>query len=199
MRANLVTNYSPCAFQWGVDGIAIVTNGVGPGAEALIDAAKRGDESAWVELHSRYFPRLYRFFLTRTGSTQDAEDLTAETFVDAFRGLGGFRWRQRPFGAWLFAIARNRLRQHFRSRRLTTELMGDVAHIRNEYVAIEILDVLARLEPDQRTVIEYRYLLGLSGEETAAAMGRSHPAVRKLLGRANEAFRREYTSEKGSS
>ena len=55
-----------------------------------------------------------------------------------------------------------------------------------------IASQLDRLEPDYRIAIELRYLLGLSGEEAAAVMNRSHGAFRALLHRATAAFKREY-------
>jgi len=165
---------------------------VGPDARRAVDAARGGDESAWRELFDEHYPKLLRFFRSRVSSSAIAEDLAAETFSEAFRGIKKFKWRERPFGAWLFGIARNRLRMHYRSRREHEELSDNIEHVRDEYLDIEIRDALEHLEPDHRAAIEYRYVLGLSGEEAAAAMGRSHGAFRGLLHRATAAFKKEY-------
>lgn len=160
-----------------------------------VEAARDGDDAAWSELFNAHHSKLFRFFRSRVESTEAAEDLAAEVFVEAFRSRSRFRWRGRPFEAWLFGIARNRLKMHYRSRRETEELVGDVEHVQDEYLGVEIADVLDRLPPDYRTAIEYRYVLGLNGVEAAAAMGRSHGSFRALLMRATRAFKREYGTE----
>ncbi len=81
---------------------------------------------------------------------------------------------------------------HYRSRREHDELPDEIGQVRDERIDVEIRDALEHLEPDHRAAIEYRYLLGLSGEEAAAAMGRSHGAFRALLHRATAAFKQEY-------
>ena len=165
---------------------------VSPDARRAVEAARGGDESAWRELFDEHYPKLLRFFRSRVSSTAIAEDLAAETFADAYRGIDKFQWRERPFGAWIYGIARNRLRMHYRSSREHDELPDEIGQVRDEYVDVEIRDALEHLEPDHRAAIEYRYLLGLSGEEAAAAMGRSHGAFRALLHRATTAFKQEY-------
>ncbi|MFA7250204.1 MAG: RNA polymerase sigma factor [Dehalococcoidia bacterium] len=162
-------------------------------ARRTIDEARRGDAAAWEALYTEHFPRIYRYFRSRIPRESDAEDLAAETFVDAFRGLHTFQWRERPFGAWMFGIARNRLRMYYRARKETFELDDALdAHVRDEFLDVDIRDILERLPANYRTVIELRYVLGLSGEEAAAAMGRSHGSTRKLLQRASEQFRSMY-------
>ena len=54
---------------------------------------------------------------------------------------------------------------------------------------MEVRDLLARLSPDYRLALELRFIVGLSGEEAAAVMGRSHGSFRTLLHRAVRAFR----------
>ena len=173
----------------------MATDGVGLTDRRTVEAAKAGDEDAWRVLFDGHFAKVTRFFRWRVASETVAEDLAAEVFADAYRGLGKFRWRNRPFEAWLFAIARNRLAMYYRKLRDEAELHPDTQSQRNEYLAIEIRDVLERLPEDYRTAIEYRYVVGLSGQEAAAAMGRSHGSFRVLLHRATKAFQREYRGE----
>ena len=68
--------------------------------------------------------------------------------------------------------------------------------MRDEYLAVEVRDLLDRLPADYRRAIEFRYVLGLSGLEAAAAMGRSHSSFRSLLLRATTAFKRESARER---
>ena len=173
----------------------MATEGAGLTSRQTVEAARAGDEGAWRTLFEQHFERLARFFRWRVASDEVAEDLAAEVFADAYRGLEKFRWRNRPFEAWLFAIARNRLALHYRRRRDQATLDFDVEHRRDDYASVEIRDVLEKLSDDHRTAIEYRYIIGLSGAEAAAAMGKSHGAFRVLLHRATTAFKDEYLGE----
>jgi len=169
-----------------------VPTGVDQNAQQAVERARAGDDSAWHELFDEHYPRLFKFFRSRVDSDATAEDLASETFTEAVRGIDRFRWRNRPFGAWLFGIARNRLRMHYRARRVHDELPEKIGYGRDDYVGVDVRDALDRLDPDHRVAIELRYLLGLSGQEAAAAMDRSHGAFRALLHRATLAFKREY-------
>lgn len=161
-------------------------------ARQTVERARDGDEAAWQELFDEHYPRLFKFFRSRVENDVTAEDLAAETFTEAVRGLSRFQWRNRPFGAWLFGIGRNRLRMYYRSRRVHAELPEEIGYARDEYVEVDVRDALDRLDPDHRLAIELRYLIGLNGQEAAAAMDRSHGAFRALLHRATVAFKREY-------
>lgn len=161
-----------------------------------VRAAQAGDEQAWRALFDEYYPRLYAFLRRRVSDPETADDLAAEAFVDAYRGLPRFRWQGKPFGAWLFKVARNRLRMHYRARPpVTVALPEDPATTPDETWSLDIRDALDRLPAEYREAIELRYLLGLSGAEAAAATGRSHGAFRMLLHRATAAFKSEYGAD----
>jgi RNA polymerase sigma-70 factor (ECF subfamily) len=164
---------------------------------ALVRAARRGDDDAWRSLFDDYYPRLQAYMRARVQDHALAEDLAAEVFVDAFRGLPRFQWRGKPFGAWLFRVARNRVRMHFRTEARRPDAVSDVppslpGDSPEPDLALVIEQTLAELSPDHREAIELRYVIGLSGQEAAAAMGRSHGSFRMLLHRAVQAFKREY-------
>jgi RNA polymerase sigma-70 factor (ECF subfamily) len=161
-----------------------------------VEAARAGDANAWQTLFDAHYPKVFRYVRSRVESAQTAEDLASEAFLEAYRSIGRFRWQSRPFEAWLFGIARNRLLMHYRSRRPGVQLPDEVEHVRDEFLDVEIRDVLDRLPADYRAAIEYRYVLGLSGAEAAAAMGKSHGAFRMLLNRATKAFKAAYGRER---
>jgi len=157
-----------------------------------VERARGGDQEAWTALFDEHYPRLIRYFRSRVTPSSAAEDLAAETFVEAYRSIDRFQWRERPFGAWLFGIARNRLLMHYRREGRRRDVQLPVSHARDEFLGIELRDALDRLPADYRQALEFRYLIGLSGEEAAAAMAKSHGAYRALLMRATRAFRAEY-------
>ena len=166
----------------------------------LVSAARRGDDEAWRALFDEYHPRLYAFMRSRLRDDALAEDLVAEVFVDAFRGLPRFRWRGKPFGAWLFKVARNRLHMHFRSDSRRPAISSDVpptaaAGTADHALALEIEETLRGLSSEYREAIELRYVVGLTGKEAAAAMGRSHGSFRMLLHRAVQAFKQAFSAD----
>jgi len=156
---------------------------------AVVEAARAGDESAWAAIFDHHYDRMFRFFRSRVATVEQAEDLASNVFLEAFRSISRFQWRGKPFEAWLFGIARNQLASYYRSKppdEVQTEL-----HTRDEFLEVEVRDILERLRPDHRTALELRFIIGLSGVEAAAAMERSHGSFRSLLLRAVRAFRTE--------
>ena len=78
-------------------------------AELVRQAVK--DRAAFATLYRRYLTPVYRYFYVRTGDRQQAEDLTAQTFISAMEGLPRYRERG-TFAGWLFTIAARRLADH---------------------------------------------------------------------------------------
>jgi RNA polymerase sigma-70 factor (ECF subfamily) len=163
---------------------------------SVVESARRGDEAAWRAIFDLQYPRLYRFFRSRVAAHHQAEDLASSTLLQAFRSIGSFRWQGRPFEAWLFGIASHELASFYRSLPPTpSDAVEERAHVRDEFIAVEVRDLLAQLSDDHRTALELRYLLGFSGQEAAALMGRSHGSFRSLLLRAARAFQRASSSK----
>lgn len=164
----------------------------------LVEAAKISRE-AFALLYDRYVARIYRYACARTGSHQDAEDLTSETFRRALEHLDGYRWEGIPFGAWLHRIAANLLIERYRKECLKEPLdmrlgLADdnplpeqVTLAREE--AGNLWAAVATLPPDQRRAVVLRFSHGLRGKEIAERMDRSEGAVKQLLFRAMATLR----------
>jgi RNA polymerase sigma-70 factor, ECF subfamily len=159
---------------------------------ALVELARQGDSEAFGLLYDHYHGSVYRFLFYRTRSSTLAEDLTSETFFRALRGMTGFRWQGKDFGAWLMTIARNLATDHFKAGRtrleMATEDMGlhddategpedaVLAGLTNEV----LLQALTQLPVEQRDCLVMRFLQGMSIAETAAVLGRSDGAIKQL-------------------
>ena len=81
----------------------------------MVDAARDGDSDAIEALVRRYQSRIFNFTRALTANDADAEDLTQETFIRAFRAIGRFRGDS-SFKSWLYQIATNAARTHFGKR-----------------------------------------------------------------------------------
>ena len=158
---------------------------------AVVEAARRGSQSALAELYEHYFPRVYRYVANRLGNTEDAEDVTEEIFLRVIDNVGGFTWRGLPFGAWIFRIARNEVVSHVRrqkTRGATTQLSETIAdESAEEIYKIEVTLTVAtiheaakQLPEAQRQVIALRFGAGLSVAETAKALNKTENNVKVL-------------------
>ena len=83
--------------------------------DVLVERAQAGDVDAFAELASRLQERIYRLILGMTRSPEDADDLTQDTFMIAFRSLKSFR-RSSGFYTWVYRIAVNRTLNHLKKK-----------------------------------------------------------------------------------
>jgi RNA polymerase sigma factor (sigma-70 family) len=163
----------------------------------LFARAQRGSVDAFEEIVHRYQQLAFRTAYVITGSAAEAEDAAQDAFVKAYRALDTFRTGAEP-RPWILRIVSNEARNRVRSagRRAGLELRlaegfrpGDAAPS-PEAAAVEseerqrLLDSVNALEENDRLVIASRYLLELSSEETAAALGIPEGTVKSRLSRA---------------
>jgi RNA polymerase sigma-70 factor (ECF subfamily) len=169
----------------------------------LFARAQRGNQAAYEEIVQRYQQVAFRTAYVITGSAADAEDAAQEGLVKAYRALGTFRPGAEP-RPWLLRIVANEARNRVRSagRRHHLELRvaerfrpGDAAPSPEAAaVAAEdhswLLGLVNELSEEDRLVVSSRYLLELSGDETAAALGIPEGTVKSRLSRALTRLRR---------
>jgi RNA polymerase sigma factor (sigma-70 family) len=163
----------------------------------LVERAKGGDAAAYERLVRGQQEVAFRTAYLITGDASEAEDATQEAFVKAYRSLWRFR-PGAPFRPWLLSIvaneAKNRSKAAGRRARLalraaTEAPVGD-ASSSPEAAAVaaelraELLLALEALREADRLAIACRYFLGLSEEETAAALGCARGTVKSRLSRA---------------
>lgn len=163
----------------------------------LVDRAKNGDVTAYGELMNRHQALAQRVAFLSCGNASDAEDAVQEAFVKAYYALGRFR-EGAEFRPWLLAIvtneARNRVRASGRRSRLALRAgevrPSDGAAPSSEEAVLasaerhRLLDALEGLREEDRSVISMRYLLELSEQETAEALGLPKGTVKSRLSRA---------------
>lgn len=180
-----------------------------------------GEEPAFTEFFSTYFPRVFRFALPRLRRDEDAaKDVVQATLIKAMRGLDGWRGEAALF-TWLCQICRREIADHVRSARRRSDrvvLIEDSEEVRAALEAIEapsgddplrrctgdevgrlVHAVLDRLPGRYGEALEWKYVEGRSVEEIGDRLGIGHTAAQSLLARARVAFRDGLESVFGAS
>jgi RNA polymerase sigma-70 factor (ECF subfamily) len=183
-------------------------------ANALVDAAKAGDQRAFEALVVRYRKRIFALALHIIGSSSEADDITQDVFLKAYRALGEFEGRSQFF-TWVYRMTVNRSLNARRDRarrgedgddpRLELAVAVDarsnpsrVHELRQTYS--RLLRALDALPVDMRTTVILVSLQGLAHGEAAVVQNvsegtiawRMHEARRRL----NEAMAPEKLSRK---
>jgi RNA polymerase sigma-70 factor, ECF subfamily len=107
----------------------------------LVTRAQEGDEEAFATLFEVHKRRVYSLCLQMTGDTADADDLTQDAFIQAFRKLATFRGDS-AFSTWLYRIAVNTVLMSLRKRTLRTSSLdepvnSDTSSVPREYGATD--------------------------------------------------------------
>jgi RNA polymerase sigma-70 factor (ECF subfamily) len=174
----------------------------------LVQAAlEKGDQNAYAELMRNYRDTLYFMMLKMTNNPVDADDLTIEAFGKAFKSLKQYT-PDYAFSTWLFRIASNNCIDFIRKRKMSEsvsvnlndtnesgEYLPDILPsdtrnpeediIRNQKIQA-LRDVVDKLKPHYRILIELRYYRELSYEEIATELELPIGTVKAQLFRARE-------------
>lgn len=163
----------------------------------LILAAKQGESASFDKLYSHYLPPIYRFIYMKVSHREEAEDLTHEVFLSAWLNIPHYEPQGFPFSSWLYQIARNRVIDHYRTKKPQTslddgsvdaELIKTVSRLDeklDDSLDLEIIrQAIKKLTHDQQDVLLMRFMEDLSHQEIAAAINKSAGAVRLIQHRA---------------
>lgn len=173
----------------------------GRGAKKVHRAAA-WSESAFREVYSRYIKRLYAYILRRVRNHHDAEDLTAQVFLQVLDHLDPKEAGSPELAAWLFTSARNASANHARKRKfvatVSIEELPDVADetdpgraMLDEEELTRLLNAISQLPDERRQAIVLRFVQRLPHAEVADALGRSEGSARVLVHRTLADLRKE--------
>jgi RNA polymerase sigma factor (sigma-70 family) len=174
-------------------------------ANLIRQILKSGDRSAYTGLMDAYFEKVYSRMLKMTGHPDDAEDLTLEAFSKAFSKLEQYE-EGLPFSSWLYRIAKNNCIDHLRKNRKDSDTLvspyetdsGMTAHelanqlpspeqlMINEQETRLLREIIERLNPRYREIINMHYFMELSCEEIASQLALPEGTVKVRLFRARE-------------
>lgn len=141
-------------------------------------------------MYETYADDIFRYLYVHVGDRQLAEDLTADTFMRAWKNIATFDFSQpRP---WLYKIARNLLTDHWRKKpTLPFEVAGEVeadhdmeASLDVAFTRAQVQAALHRLQEPMRSVVTMRFILGYSARQTAESLNLKENNVRIIQYRA---------------
>ena len=170
------------------------------GERELVDLARR-DRAAFAELYRRHVQAVHGFARRRTGSADEADDITAVTFERALRNLPRYRHGEGSVVAWLYRIATNEIIDQGRRRqrqraprgqaamRLLSDHPSPAQHQDVDSSAPALLAALDALPDRYNTVLSLRFIAGLEPAEVAAHLGISTGNCAVLTHRALAALR----------
>ncbi len=171
------------------------------GERTLVRRAVARDRESFGVLYDRHVVRVYRHIYYMVGNAAEAEDLTAQAFLQAWQSIDRYEMRGVPFVSWLLRIAHNLAVSHLRSRRDSAELpetLVDHSRHGNPEEALQrqvdgerVREAILRLRAEQRQVIILRFVEDLEYREVAEIVGKSVAAVRVIQHRALNALRKE--------
>ncbi len=159
--------------------------------ENLVRRAQQHDQTALTQIYEENFDKIYRYIVLKIGERTEAEDMTQQVFLNAFKSISSFKWKGTPFSAWLYRIAHNQIVDYLRkkSKRPTVSLdesMTAAAGNNPEKTAEQNLDIqnlvtaANNLTEAQREVISLRFAGELPVAQVARIMGKSEGAVKAL-------------------
>ena len=173
---------------------------------SLVEAAIKGDQSAYAELMERYRDSIYFMMLKMVKNADDADDLTIEAFGKAFNRLKQYSPNY-AFSTWLFKIASNNCIDFIRKKRIKLTSMdsgvktdeGETMYIDARSTAKDpeqevmhnqkvkhMRELVSKLKPRYRVLVEKRYFEELSYEEISQELDLPLGTVKAQLFRARD-------------
>ncbi len=149
----------------------------------------KSDVRAFEPLYNKYYDLIFRFLLRRTDDDMLAADLCSQTFFKALSNIRRYEWRGNSLAPWLYQIASNELRKHFRDKKPiyvieqdlieSSEELGDKwGHLIETNKLTELLD---RLNDQEIQLIELKFFEELTFDEIALIMDMKLSAVKMKL------------------
>jgi RNA polymerase sigma-70 factor, ECF subfamily len=165
-------------------------------------------DRAFEDLYRDHLRDVYSYSYYRVGNHHDAEDLTEQTFLQAYRHFerASRESNGRPLRPWLIRIAHNLASNYHRdrSRRLVSALeqLDPISHPHATEQVVEgreelrrVIDGLTNLPEDRRDALIMRFALGMDNREIARALGRTDGATKVLIHRAIKQLEGELSDE----
>lgn len=167
--------------------------------ESLVDRSAGGDTEAFGRIYDICVDRIYRHIYYRTGSVEDARDLTQEVFIKAWKGLPKYKKTKTPFLGWLFTISHNRVIDYYRTKKDYAYLNDEITMedrekspeklVEAQFTQQEVRRAILQLPEEQQQVILMSFIEGFEYSEIAIALNKSEGNIRVIVHRALKKMR----------
>ena len=174
-------------------------------------ASKAELDRAFEELYRAHLRDVYSYAYYRVGNHHDAEDLTEQAFLQAYKHFERARRESngRPLRPWLIRIAHNLASNYHRDRarrpESALEHVDPISHPHGTEQVVEgreelrqVIDGLQHLPGDRRDALIMRFALGMDNREIARALGRTDGATKVLIHRAIRQLEELVNAEAGT-
>ena len=171
--------------------------------DALVLEACKNPE-AFSALYQRYVKRVYHYLYSKVGQQADAEDLTAQVFLEVIESLPRYR-PQGYFAAWIFTIARRRASNLFRQKTvwlpldIIENLPVDGIDLIDQFIQKERMEELAneiqRLKADEIEILQLHFTARLTYAEIGKVLGKSETVVRMIVHRILQKLKKAWEND----
>lgn len=161
--------------------------------ESLLTKAKQGQQTAFGEIYNLYFKKIYSFIYYRVSHKEISEDLTEDVFLKAFTKINSVN-ENKAFIGWLYQIARNKVIDYYREKKLTIGLdeventleyetnVVDIVNLEQEQILL--LKYIKDLPADQQVVLKLKFFEDLNNTEISKILNKSEGSIRVTQHRA---------------
>lgn len=160
----------------------------------MVQRAVAHDADAFGKLYDMHIDRVYRHIYYRVGNEADAEDLTQQVFLKAWRAMGRYKKTASPFIAWLMTISHNLVVDFYRTRKdkayIEAEVLANHSTSSPEqaaevsYKQQRLRRAILQLSADEQQVVTLRLMEGFQFAEIASLLKKREGNIRVILHRA---------------
>ncbi|MDP4680039.1 MAG: sigma-70 family RNA polymerase sigma factor [Cyclobacteriaceae bacterium] len=154
--------------------------------EQIIEASKK-DLSKFEYLYNKYCESIFKYVYYRIGDEQETADVVSKIFMNAMNALQKYECRGLPFGAWLYRIASNETKKHFRGNKnialcLEEQKLADLwtcGEIDNEEYKLDIIHkLIEHLNDEEITILQMKYFEEKNFKEIAQLLNKKESTIK---------------------
>lgn len=167
--------------------------------QQLVNLAQAGDTEAFGKLYDTYLDAVYRFVYFRVGNRLDAEDVTEQIFVSMFESINRYVDNGKPFEAWVYRVARNKIIDFYRTRKV--HVNGDEIAEQPDTQALPeelterqltkeaVMKSLTKIPRQYQEIIILKFIEDKENEEISSILRKPVAHIRVLQHRAIQSLR----------
>ncbi len=161
------------------------------------------------QVYNNHYQTIFNYCFRRTGDFDISRDISSETFLKAYLSYSKFRWKGVPVINWLYRIAGNEIKRHYRARKFQAKLIESIyleqqfsnnSHLDDERLAAQteleknekfrqIQQCIQQLPQSYQEVLVLKYFEQMTIKEIALIVGKREGTVKSLLSRGKAKLR----------